>query len=191
MKQNFLLLTLLILLATTTSFSQIRGSIEVVNEFWQLAQKNDFESAKSHIDTVFFGAKNLDVLRQDFQTISKSEFNKLEISQQKKLFGKAILTFKLRGKNKKQAILEVSLVKSLTTWKISSLKINILNDSTVFGDRVVIQRVLNVDFKNRNYTPLVPHNPSNPDKNPVRVIAEPYNPAKNPITFQKIIPNAH
>ena len=186
MKRNSLALILLTLIFAVSGFSQTKDPIDVVNEFWILAVKNDFESAKQKINIALFNTEKLEQLKQTFQTISKNELKITKFEKQEIQSAKAFFVLKAKGKNEQEITAQIHLIKLLNTWQVMSLET--FAEVFVEPDVFITQSLPIIEPEKQNNVEILPLKPYNPDDNSVKILAEPYNPNKNPAKYQYIIP---
>lgn len=188
-------LVLLVFVFALNVFSQTKSPVEVANEFWNLALKNDFEGAKKLTETKSFEGIKREALKIDFQTVSKKGFGKLKLIRQEILPATAKLHFSSQG-SFENALVEISLVKSLTDWKVKSFDVKFVHNFRVYGNYVNTPPMQNYQPSPQQFTlqyspfscppksneaQILPLEPYNPQKNPAKIIAEPYSPQKTPV----------
>ena len=185
MKRNSLLLILLTVVFSVNCFSQTKTPLEVATEFWNLALKNDFESAKKQINLPLFNKEKLESLKQLFQTVSKNEMRITKIDKDEILQISAEIVFRAKGKDGQEILARMRLIKPLNVWQVMSLET--FAEVLVEADTVFVQP-LPIEPKKQNDVQILPLEPYNEKKNPAVYQAEPYNPNKNPATYQFIVP---
>ena len=180
MKRMALFLLLIGLLAIN-GFSQTKTPVVVVNEFWNLAVKNDFETAKKRLDPVFFGEITFEQLKDDFQFISGNEFKELKLVSQKDVSGNVVsLTFESRGIDNRWILVKFYVVKSFQGWEIVKYE--------KFVPGVSLKNNIIALPRDPQYIPFSERSKTKP---PVKHIPPLYNPKDNPVKFQPIIPKSN
>ena len=172
MKRSYFVL-LLILLFAVNNFSQMKSPNEVVNEFWNLALKNDFDTAKKQINLPLFNKEKLESLKQVFQTVSTNEMKITKFEKEEILQISAVFVFKVKGKDGQEILARIRLIKSLNTWQVLSLET--FAEVLVETDTVFVQS-LPIEPKKQNDAQILPLEPYNEKKNPVTFLGKPYTP---------------
>lgn len=177
---------LLIFVFAVNSFSQVKTPIEVINEFWSLALKNDFEAAKKQINLTFFGKTKLENLKQVFQSVAQNELKITKFEKEEVLPLSAEIVFRAKGKNRQEILVRIRLIKPLGAWQVMSLET--FAQVLVESDTVFIQPlpIPNFESKKEDSPQIVPLQPYDEKKNPATFLVEPYNEKKNLAAYQFI-----
>lgn len=185
MKRSYFTLLLLLVFAIN-NFSQVKTPVEVVNEFWNLALKNDFEAAKKQINLTFFNKEKLESLKQVFQTVSTNEMRITKFEKEEVLQISAEFVFKAKGKDGQEILARIRLMKSSNVWQVMGLET--FAEVLVESDTVFVQPlpIPNFEPKKQNDVQILPLEPYNEKKNPANFLAEPYNEKKKPAVYQFI-----
>ena len=185
MKRSYFILVLILFIAVNC-FSQTKTPLEVAQEFGNLALKNDFEAAKSQIDTTSFKGIKLESLKIDFKALSNKEFSKPQVIFQEVQIATAKFTFISRGVYN-DALITVTLAKMINGWKISSFDVKISWNFQVYEaqrNSPLVPNFQSPGLTSPQYSPFaLPQKPKE-----ARIIAEPYSPEKNPVRFLGINP---
>jgi hypothetical protein len=167
MKAKIFQILLLVFIFSMTSFSQSQNPSDALNEFWNLALKNDFQTAKEKIDSKSLEGKKRKELKKHFQFISKNKLEIKEVEQHKKQPTNASFLIMTKEKEFNENSFAIEMVKIKDNWKITSF------DSVTVA---VVSVMSGETFK------LI--TPNIPKFGPLT----PYYPNLHPIQFKKIYP---
>lgn len=111
-------LVVLVIAANTFGQVQTTSPREIVNAFWDLASKNDFENTKRFFHKTTFGNENYQRIKEDVEFIARNEVKIIASINEQIDEEMAFFHFKLKSKQGDEFEGQIMFLRLKNEWKI-------------------------------------------------------------------------